>query len=119
MPSDVREADHFELLRKNTLTFERSEGISYFFGDWNKSLNMLKFDLPGNLRQNTRILSSMRWDEVVNLLAARYKEKEVKTFICFDIYFQHGILICSFGPRKNQEKPTQTKRFAFQSRKSE
>lgn len=80
---------------------------------------MLKFDLPGNLRQNTRILSSMRWDEVVNLLAARYKEKEVKTLICFDIYFQHGILICAFGPRKNQEKPTQTKRFAFQSRKSE
>lgn len=40
---------------------------------------MLKFDLPGNLRQNTRILSSMRWDEVVNLVASRYKEKEVKT----------------------------------------
>lgn len=39
---------------------------------------MLKFDLPGNLRQNTRILSSMRWDEVVNLLAARYKEKEIR-----------------------------------------
>ena len=46
------------------------------------STNMLKLNYPANLRQNTRILSSMRWDEVVDLLATRYKEKEVnKAFI--------------------------------------
>ncbi|XP_048730482.1 uncharacterized protein LOC125647728 isoform X2 [Ostrea edulis] len=40
---------------------------------------MLTLDLPGNIRrQNTRILSSMRWDEVVSLLASRYKEKEIR-----------------------------------------
>lgn len=51
---------------------------------------MLKFDLPGNLRQNTRILSSMRWDEVVNLLAARYKEKEVKYLFVLTFIFSMG-----------------------------